>query len=555
MKKVVFFIIMNMMFWSEGANGQESLLPIYSNPMVFIDSTGKVVGTLPADYKILNTGDGKHDGGYAMGLAGNTVSANFLIPAKDFKTGKISFFDKSGKFKLSYGDFFESISPNINGFHLATHVDNKGMIPKTSYIFLNADGSRVFEYNGYYKADRFSEGMAAVHHRGWHYIDYMGNKYNLIDSSLTNIVDVSSFYNGVSKIKIWKGNYLGGEHFRFIFIDKKGNKLIDTEDIFPNEHIGIMGNMRDSISRIIFLDNKGYNLWGQTAYLKLNGEVLSRFDSLFRIQEFSGGYVPVLIQTKTAQKIKNAEGFIFTKNGEKIGFGKDKDVLELIRIDGQFYWVYLKDKNDNSNFSGIYDVMKREFIYQNKHDIMGMKWDLISFRDSKSNRYYVVNYKTGEIVFDTDKSELVFTDINEALAFKNEVRKFVCSKSEDVVRLGELQNLKELTLRNMDIVELPKNFQFAHLEKLKIDGLRNLKKLPDHIKDLKKLSLRNCPNVDNLMEMLTGLNGLEELFIINFDVTPEEKKKISENYKSAKLTIKGKKEYSDSELQEVIFGF
>ncbi|MEZ5059214.1 MAG: hypothetical protein R2879_19435 [Saprospiraceae bacterium] len=538
------------------AFSQNSLLPIYSNPMVFIDSLGKVVGILPAGYKILNTKVGNHDGGYVHGMAGNSVSAYALIPAIDFNTSKISFFDKTGRFLLSYGNTYEAITPNINGFHLATKVDRKGILPRTSYTFLDAKGNQVFEYNGFYKADVFTEDLAAINNRGWHYIDSTGQRYDLIDSSLTkDLYEVTSFSNGVSKIRIRKGRYQSGDHYRYVFIDKKGNTVLDTDNVFPDEHIALMGDMHDSISRIIFQDERGYTTWGETAYLKLNGEVLGRFDSLFRIKEFSNGFVPILPQTKRKGTYENVDGFILTTTGERIGFGENKKVRELVHINDQFFWVYLADKKDKSTYSGVFDAIKREFIYRNKHDIMGIKWDLISLRDSRSKRYYVVNYKTGEIVYDTDKSNLVFSNIQEALKYKNEVTKYVCLNAEDVASLGELKNLKELSLRKIDLVAFPENFTFENLEILKIDGLRKLEKLPDHIKNLKKLSLRDCTEANNLMSMVSGLTGLEELFIINFDLTTEEKNKITAMYPDTKVTIKGKKANADSELQEVIFGF
>jgi hypothetical protein len=554
-KSACVFLAMIILIRITDTKCQESLLPIYSDPMVFIDSLGHIVGTLPKGNKILNTKDGKHDSGFVRGLAGNSVPVNAMIPAKNFSTGKIAFYDKTGKLIMPYGDQFESISPNINGFHLAKKVDRRSMLPRTSYHFIDASGSRVFEYNGYYKADAFNEGFAAVNHRGWHYIDTLGKRHDLIDSTITNITEVSSFSNGLSKIKIRKGRYQSGDHYRYVFIDKKGDKVLDTEDVFPDDYIGRMGSMRDSISRVVFLDEKGYTNWGETAYVNMEGEVIGRFDSLFRVKEFTDGFVPILIQTKTKRGFENGQGFILDKNGERIGWGADKDVVELLHIDDQFYWVYLKDKKEGSNYSGVFDASAQEFVYRNKHDIMGMKWNLVSLRDSRSRRYYVVNYKTGEIVYDTDKSNQVFSNINEAIAHKEKVQKYICVNTEDVASLGELKNLKELTLRNIDIVEFPGNFRFSELEILKIDGLRNLEKLPDHIKNVKKLSLRNCTKSDNLMSMVTGLNGLEELFIINFDVTAEDKTKIIEMYPDAKVTIKGKKKYADSELQEVIFGF
>ena len=98
MKQSIYFLfVISTMIWLTEAKSQESLLPIYSNPMVFIDSLGNVIGTLPEGYKILNTKDGKHDRGFMRGLAGNSVPENAMIPAKNFGTGNIDFYDKTGK--------------------------------------------------------------------------------------------------------------------------------------------------------------------------------------------------------------------------------------------------------------------------------------------------------------------------------------------------------------------------------------------------------------------------------------------------------------------------
>jgi len=551
--KILVIIIFNFQFTI--GQCQESLLPIYSNPMVFIDSLGHVVGTLPVGYKILNTKDGKHDGGFVQGLAGNSVSVNSLIPAKDFNTGTISFHDKTGKFISSYEDQFVSITPNINGFHIAKHVDKTSRYSKTTYNFLDSSGFRVFEDNGYYKADLFNEGFAAVNNRGWHYIDREGRKHDIIDSTINDITEVSSFYNGVSKIKIRKGRYKSGNYYRYIFIDKQGNKILDTEDIFKEGYIGSMGNMRDSISKVKFLDDKGFMSWGKVAYINIKGEVIGRFDSLFRVKEFTNGFVPIITQTRTKKNIKNVDYFILDRYGDRIEFDDNMKVQELLHIDDHFYLVKWKKKGNPDYFSGVFDALKKKFIFSNKHDIMGIKWNLISLRESDSKRLYVVNYKTGEIVYDTDKSNLVYTNIEEALDNKEEVIRYICSKNEDVTSLGELQNLKELTLSNIDVVELPNNFDFPNLKTLNIDGLNNLKILPDHIKSLRKLSLRNCTKSKNLIPMVTGQIGLEELFIINFDVTEEEKAKIKEMYPDAKVTIKGKAKFAKSLLQEEILGF
>lgn len=280
------------------------------------------------------------------------------------------------------------------------------MLPKTYYNFLNKNGSRVFNYNGYEKADVFNEGYAAVKHRSrWFYINNQGDRFHLIDSTITNIKDVSSFYDGLSKIKIRKGMCKYKEHFRYILINKKGDVVLDTDDIFPNRFISQMGVMRDSISILSFFDDNCGIHWGEAAYIGIKGNIVAQFDSLERRKSFVDGYVPVIILKKENQRYVKGDGFIMDNDGERISFGDNKKIYELSHIHKQFYWVYIQDSIDSSRISGVFDASKREFVYRNKHNIMGMKWDLISLYDSKNNRYYVVNYKTGETVYDTDISK------------------------------------------------------------------------------------------------------------------------------------------------------
>ena len=171
-----YYLFIITVFCLSELKSQESLLPIYSNPMVFLDSLGNTVGTLPEGIKILNTKDGKHDRGFRYGMAGNFVPTNALIPAKDFNTNIISFFNKTGKFILSYGDLFEAIGPNKGGFHLARRIEGKSSIlPRTYYNFLDKNGARIFDYRGYSKADEFNDGYAAVKFEGrWLYITDQG---------------------------------------------------------------------------------------------------------------------------------------------------------------------------------------------------------------------------------------------------------------------------------------------------------------------------------------------------------------------------------------------
>jgi hypothetical protein len=214
-------------------------------------------------------------------------------------------------------------------------------------------------------------------------------------------------------------------------------------------------------------------------------------------------------------------------------------------------------RNDalEKGMSRIYNTKTHEFIYESRDDVMGIKWTLVSLRNSLTKRYYVVDYRTGEIVYDTDASDRNWTDVESALPQADQVRTFTCTNASDLVQLNKFQGLTSLTLKGMDVEALPAPFDFPDLKTLRIDNLMQLKAFPAHLKGLEKIALRNCISAVNLMELLEGQDNLKELYIINFDLTTEQKSGIRAMFPGAKVVIEGSARLANSELQMVIDGF
>ncbi len=86
---ITMFIILGVL----RASGQsEGLLPIYTNPMVFLNQNGEVACTLPPDHIVMNNEDGTLDRGWAMGMAGNSAFVGGFSGVKNEKErGKFIF--------------------------------------------------------------------------------------------------------------------------------------------------------------------------------------------------------------------------------------------------------------------------------------------------------------------------------------------------------------------------------------------------------------------------------------------------------------------------------
>src|SRR4029078_3614078 len=102
----IFFVSFGIHSFSFGQN--QGFLPVYSSPMVFLDSLGRIVGALPQGYVILNTPNGQFDNGYIKGLAGNVAGAEGMIPAKNFDGNSISLFEETGKAPLNLSNQYNT---------------------------------------------------------------------------------------------------------------------------------------------------------------------------------------------------------------------------------------------------------------------------------------------------------------------------------------------------------------------------------------------------------------------------------------------------------------
>ncbi|MEP6794952.1 MAG: WG repeat-containing protein [Saprospiraceae bacterium] len=538
----------------------QGVLPIYSSPMVFLDSLGKVVGTLPPDYVILNTPNGKFDNGYVKGLAGNAAGEEGLIPAKNFDSNNITLFDETGKAVVNLYDRYNTVTPCYNGFHLAVKITKEGYFDTTTYYYLDKSGTQVFSPNGYEKATIFNDGMAAVRKGNtWMYINELGHELKLIDTSIHSIVDVSPFYEGLSRIQLGPGKKCEFETcYNYIFIDKKGEIKIDTRILFPDKSIKRMYDIQEGMSRVIFYPEDDKAPGDDLSFVSDDGTILCMIRNVFRSDNFNLAHTPVVTLMRTADgSLKSDSVFLLTSQGNRILLDDSDGYIayEVFHLDRGIFLVNMwNDKKLQKGIGKLYDASAERFVYETRDDEMGVRWDLISLRRSSTKRYYVINYKTNKIVYDTEIALRNYSSMKEALLSDHQVTEFECDDPAELKDLVKLTSLEKLTLQTMDVTTLPSDFN-PPLKLLRIDGLKKLTKLPDRFTQLEKLSLRNCPSVTNLFEVLEKQTRLKELFIINFGLTSEEEQRIVTLFPNVMITISGTKKDAYYQVQEVIEGF
>jgi hypothetical protein len=534
------------------------ILPIYDDPMVFLDSVGKVTGQLPKGYKILNRPDGEHYRGWVKGMAVNTAGAEGLIPAVHYEEKDISLFDRAGKRVRRLALQYHTVTPNYHGFHLASRNSEKQFAGPT-YFYLDRYGDRIFASEGYQSATIFHEGWAAVRRNNqWMYLDDLGREYPVRDTSLKQIRGVSPFYEGLSKIALGPGKKCRfGTCHDYVYTDKDGAIVLDTRTLLPGEQILEANDMHEGYALIVLVSDSSM-VEEPIVYVHRSGRMI-RIENVWRRNDFKNGLAVVVTQKRApdGKSILNDRCYLIDTLGREIMFPTVDDMppYEAFRLDDHIYYVSCWHREEKKGVTRLYDARLRKYVYDVPDVVMGVKAPLVSLYNRTSQRYYVVDYQSGKVVYDTDVGALVMTDIETALQDAEHVRTFVCSKDEDLLKLNSLPGITDLTLRSLDVTVLPLDLNLPALKKLKIDNLMHLSAFPVHLKNLEKIALRDCVAATNVMELLQGQTQLKELYLINFDLTLQQKAAIRNMFPDAHVVIEGSAKNADSELQIVIPGF
>jgi hypothetical protein len=526
--------------------------------MVFLDSTGEVTGQLPQGYMILNRPDGKHYRGWVQGMTVNTAGTEGLIPAIHYDEKDISLFDRAGKRVRRLALQYHAVTPNYHGFHLAIRNSEKQFAGPT-YFYLDRYGDRIFASEGYQSATIFHEGWAAVRRNNqWMYLDDLGREYPVRDTSLKQIRGISPFYEGLSKMTLGPGKKCKfNTCFDYVYTDKNGAIVLDTRTLLPGEQILEANDMHDGYALIVLVSDSSM-VEKPIVYVHRSGRMI-RIENVWRRNDFKNGLAVVVTQKRATdgKSILNDRCYLIDTLGMEIKFPAVDDMLphEAFRLDDDIYYVSCWNREVKKGVTRLYDARLRKYVYDVPDVVMGVKAPLVSLYNRTSQRYYVVDYKSGKVVYDTDVSALVMTNMEIAVQDPEHVRTFVCSKEVDLLQLNSLTGITDLTLRNLDVAVLSLQLNLPALKKLKIDNLMNLNAFPVHLKNLEKIALRNCVAATNLMELLQGQTQLKELYLVNFDLTSQQRTAIRNMFPGAHVVIEGSAKNADLELQIVIPGF
>ena len=248
--------------------------------------------------------------------------------------------------------------------------------------------------------------------------------------------------------------------------------------------------------KIIYEDKirqlSGYNPINQK--MKIEKEVEFRYEEKIKLKEneieILNNKIKLIQNENSDLKIENDN---LRKTFKKIKFSEDKN--ELIDSNND----YLEEKLNNENKKDNNHIIIKELqeIIEDKEDkISSLYNELIKISNEKNvyekniaKKYY---FKMDELKDEQNKNILLQEELNK----KESDLKKICDK------LINLQNLVENQSNTINILSKEKNQLIVEIENLKNDGVEELQKQLDILRDLVEKNELDCQNKEKLIQQL-----------------------------------------------------
>ena len=196
--------------------------------------------------------------------------------------------------------------------------------------------------------------------------------------------------------------------------------------------------------------------------------------------------------------------------------------------------------------------MKVAYPYPTGGEILAMFENNAILKDANGAIKFF-DFETQNEIMISNSKELRVINLDQYKGKLSEITNFYCSKDEWIPKIAEMTGLEELTLYNLNIVNLPEITNKSKLKLLRIANCSSLLDLDMDIKNLNQISLRACTSLQNVAGFVQNQVILNKLFIVDMDLSQNDKSDILSKMPNA--VINGNAKSADSQLQEVIYGF
>lgn len=478
---------------------------------IFVDNDGKVVFTLPPNHNVIR--DGSLMNVFREGIAVVQIGK-----------GEIYWMNEKGKKIKEFGTRYKRMKPMKNGYVRAwKKIEGK----KGDWIvFLNRNGEELFEGKVFRKANDFSEGLAAVQYEKdglRSFIDENGETVlSLNDYDPKLIRELYDFHNGIAKVKI-KEDIPDKYITSYFFINKKGEKVIDLKELYPNRRIHHIGNFSNEWLNVAF--SRERSNFNDVVFLDKEGNEKLRLESV----ETYGNFWKDGVNYYTEGEHKEHGSYTVTPywidkegNREEAKLNDAEKILYKIGMKNATNYYQFQIAYDNYNHCwGLYKTNPLKEFFFTKGELLGYDDTRVFTRSRETNIFTLTRIEDGKILWQSPIEEIFFNSTAEALKYKKQVTRFNMDYSSKFDEdFYELKNLQFLSLHAVKIKELPKGIlNFKKLKKLEVKHMDDLQYFPEWLSKLKKLEyleVRDCDNYKGGLEyVIKNLPALKKVKLVN----------------------------------------
>ena len=420
--------------------------------------------------------------------------------------------DKEGKILIDFEYKYTDMGRFTNGYVL---VSRKLKSSGYNLLYLNEKGVNAFGNKEFWEASPFSEGMAAVQiTKGgdWGWIDETGEmvlKPKGIEQS--QILTFYGFSDELAKVVLRNPEKEGFYHE--YFFNKEGDIALSIDSVFSGRRHPNVGHFYGGLLKVTFRRPKERGVW-DIYYVNKQGEIVHEFEGVADAGNVISNlfYVETHIPPSSHEYRSKIDFFDAEGDSVKLNIPDSLEITSVKNFGRNFIQLYLKGKKEGIN--AIYNREKGKIVATCDNWVLGFTNNRILSCSGREDYYQITDFE-GKIIWESDISKRTFTDISEALRFKEIVKIFESENESDFQNgLLELKNLERLEISNMKIIP-PEIAQLTNLKELKISFFKNLGALPNELTKLPKLeqlTIHYCANYTGGIEhIVRNSSRLERL--------------------------------------------
>jgi len=488
----------------------QTLTPIFRGKdftTPFIDAKGKLVFSLPKGHSPVV-------GEPSTGIFFSFLNIGYNQPMQVFydgvcvvrsDKGAYYWINDKGETIKDFGDQYAAMGQFEAGLCKALFriQDKQGF-----YIaFLNPQGENVFGEKIFWEATPFINGVAAVQEENeeapWYFIDKNGKATITIQvPNDYQIIKVELLENNTAQLMI---KHRKKKQYDYLFVNTLGEKRFQVSEKFPGKKVNFIGQFSQGLCPIAFA--RSGDIFSDVFWVNEKGETQFSFKSINKYgPKFHSGYT-FIEEASDAEgnSYKSSYSLVDTKgNKHKPTLPDGEVILSLIEMDGRYAKVQVSDGRSYVHcLIDLQDSLSMKFC--TKQGINGWtdRSDILYFDGNRST--HTLKDLSGKTIWETPIEELVFSDIKEALKYKDKVRLYELRNPDDFKNgLFKLKKLQYLSIEYNDLKTLPTDiYKLKELESLKLYSLDKFETLPAETARLEKLQTLNissCPNYKSGVE-------------------------------------------------------